>query len=244
LGEVAVNDAGFTSQRQGSTGTGTVLKNLVESWQLGMQGEPGALLGVGASAAARSQDILQIDRTYLVCAGSDGLIIVDQHAAHERILYEQFKAALEKELATGSAVALEPAVLLPVSAAQLLLLEKLQPTLQEIGFELESFGSNTVKISAVPAVVADRDLAQLLSEILDDLAAGQPVAEVDRATHRTLAYVACRSAIKAGDYLPLEQRRELLEKLSQTPNHFTCPHGRPTILNWSVTELEKLFKRR
>ncbi|HYD35721.1 MAG TPA: DNA mismatch repair endonuclease MutL [Vitreimonas sp.] len=203
------------------------LKNLVTTWQLGDQGT----------------EVLQVLRTYLITETVQGMIMVDQHAAHERILYNQFLAAYEAEFSYQPQTLLSPQVI-TLTAAEYALFEEHLATFSKLGFEMEPYGYHTLLISQVPRFFQDRDLTTLIHEVIDELKLGQPVAGVDSVAQRTLAYLACRSAVKAGDVLTPDQRRELLIKLANTEHRFTCPHGRPTTIIMSQQELEKLFKRR
>ncbi len=214
--------------RKASSATESVLHQLVDPWKV----------------STEKPTILQLEYTYLVTITKQGVILVDQHAAHERILYNQFLAALEKEQEHPKVHELSPAYILklPVTESQVLF-ENLE-TLAGIGFEIDEFGPQTFKVNAVPQILADRKIDQLLNEIIGDLIEHGAVKGVDSVAKRTVAYVACRSAIQAGEVLTESQRRLLLEKLAETTDSFTCPHGRPTTITFSISDLEKLFKRR
>lgn len=213
--------------------TGSALKALTEPWRVGSD-QP-------------LTDIVQLELTYLIAPTPQGLIMVDQHAAHERILYEQFKAVWEGIQASPSSqglVTLEPPQILEYSVLDSELLNDNLEVFTKIGFELEPFGLHSFKLSQVPALVSQRNYHHLIQEVLDDLHHHTGTLHVDTVTDRTLAFLACRSAIKAGDFLTLDQRRSLLAKLATTPNHATCPHGRPTLITITLAEFETLFKRR
>lgn len=217
--------------RSASALTSTLLKELTQAWRVGSDQTP--------------LEINQVLLTYLVTATPAGLVVMDQHAAHERILYEQFKATYAAASSHQPATTrLEPPVTLSLSPPDSQLLEAQLEVFATLGFEIEPFGSHTFKISQVPTLLADRPLRTLFQEILEDLQTGDSKVIVDSVTERTLAYLACRSAVKAGDYLTPDQRRSLFEKLAATPNHTTCPHGRPTLLTMTKAELEQMFKRR
>lgn len=217
------------SDRTQSLSTSQMLKELVTSWQLQPQ---------------TTQPILQIHLTYLVATTEQGLVLIDQHAAHERILFEQYKAAYQTQTQAESLVtALTPPVVMTLSLSEAALLEENLETISQLGFSIEPFGTTSFKITTVPSLVSDHDLVITMKDLLDDLAEHQPLAGIDRATDRTLAYLACRHAIKAGAFLSLDQRQELITKLAETPQNATCPHGRPVSITYSQTDLEKLFKR-
>jgi DNA mismatch repair protein MutL len=218
--------------RQASDLTHDLLRQSAEPWKF--------------TESVEQTPIFQLHNTYLVMQTDEGMIMIDQHAAHERILYEQYKQELEKTDSTGGSASyqLPHPLLLRFSQADYQTLEAHFSTLTQIGFTTEPFGENTLRVTSVPPSLKDRNLQRLFNEFIDDLIQEKPIKSVDSLAHRTLAYLACRNAIQAGDPLTLEQRQELLEKLNQTPNRYTCPHGRPTTVTWEKKDLEKLFKRR
>ncbi|HEX7017968.1 MAG TPA: DNA mismatch repair endonuclease MutL [Patescibacteria group bacterium] len=188
--------------------------------------------------------ISQIHHTYISIPTDQGLILIDQHAAHERILYEQFLSSYHQLQAQSHRQPLDQALLIELPPAQATLLEQQMPLLAELGFEIEAFDDSTFKIVAVPSLLADRNLKRLFDELLADLDANPLRSAIDDVALRTIAYLACRSAIMAGDPLSLADMTGLIEKLEQTPHNGTCPHGRPTKIIISLTELEKMFGRK
>ena len=179
------------------------------------------------------------------------MFIADQHAVHERILFEQFKEALLSH--TFSSFTLPEPLIIELTLPQTLLLEQHIETFNELGFSLELFGARTFKLSRVPEILKNRDHKKHILEVLYDLENNsfKTIEEndkaqekfIDRETERTLAYLACRSAIKAGDPLSPLERKRLIEKLLESDTPYTCPHGRPTHIKLSLTELDRLFKR-
>jgi len=194
--------------------------------------------------ATRARTILQVHHTYLITENAAGLLMVDQHAAHERLLYQQFVELFQTELAQQEQVKLEQPFLLRLSPSMSQLLTEHLETFQQLGYEVNTFGTNTFNITAVPKLLQERSSQHIFESVLSDIRQGIAVPEVEQFTHRTLAYLACRSAIKAGDPITEEQAQILLEKLEKTPYAFSCPHGRPTIHSISWKEMEKLFHRR
>lgn len=224
-----VHDVVDALDRTASSATQSVLKQLVEPWKV----------------TTEKPVILQLDFTYLITLTKAGLLIIDQHAAHERILYNQFLAALESdENRAKSAVNLPAPVTITLSQSDSQTLTENLVTLQNLGLEIDEFGQQTFRVTKVPAIMADRSIPQLLNEIIGDLTAEKMVKEVDTVAQRTVAYLACRTAVQAGDVLTESQRQLLFEKLAVTEHSFTCPHGRPTTITFSIRDLEKLFKRR
>jgi DNA mismatch repair protein MutL len=188
-----------------------------------------------------ADEIAQIHNTYLIAQTSKGLIIADQHAAHERILFEQFKEALMNRNA-AQYILPEP-LIFELSFHETLALEQQIDILNRLGFSLELFGARTFKLSSVPDFLKERDYKKHILEVLHDIEHGT-AKTLDRETERTLAYLACRSAIKACDPLAHAERKRLIEKLLESNVPYTCPHGRPTHIELSSSELDRMFKRK
>ena len=181
----------------------------------------------------------QLHGTYIIAEGPDGLYLIDQHAAHERVLLEQLMVQYERA-AVDAQVLLEPLVV-ELTSAQLAVLEDYQEELRQLGFQLEPFGGSAVAIRAVPAVMHRRSPNTTLLAILDELASG------GRGTSRLEALAistACHSAIRAGQELTLAEMRELVRQLEECTAPRACGHGRPTMLHLSQQELERQFARR
>jgi DNA mismatch repair protein MutL len=181
----------------------------------------------------------QVQGTYIVCEGPDGVYFVDQHAAHERVLYEQ---VLAQRAAGGVARQrlLEPRTI-DLGGRRLQLLQEHAAELAALGFEVEPFGDATALLRALPAGLTRADPTRALVELLDALADPTPTADgLDRAA----ATVACHSAVRAGDSLSTELMRELIERLETTDVGRFCPHGRPTVVRLPVSQLERDFGRR
>lgn len=184
----------------------------------------------------------QIGATYIVAEGPEGMFLIDQHAAHERILYEQYMLQRSRE---GEAVAkqhlLEP-LTLHVGARLTGLVAVYLETLQRIGFEIEPFGGDAFLVRAVPAVLAGEDPLRVLEEIVAALAERRNL--VNENVEATLVKMVCkRAAIKAGQLLSDLEMQELVRQLEQCQSPRTCPHGRPTMIQLSASELEKAFGR-
>jgi DNA mismatch repair protein MutL len=183
----------------------------------------------------------QVGQTYIVAEGPQGLYLIDQHAAHERVLYEQTMAGRDEQAVTSQTL-LEP---LPLDLDPLLagvLAEQLE-LLNEVGFALEPFGGTSFLLRAVPSFLNVPDVRAAVVDILEMLRQGDdPLAA--QAEERLVAAVCKRAAIKAGQTLSLEEMQQLVRQLEQCESPRTCPHGRPTVLHFSVEQLEKEFGRR
>ncbi len=181
----------------------------------------------------------QANQTFIIAEGPQGLYMIDQHAAHERVLFDRFDLQLEAgEVQTQPL--LEPASV-AISAAQMLALDENQHLLASAGFDLEPFGSDACLIRAVPALAGRAGPAQLVSEVLTEL---ENLPEPAAARERALAAMACQAAVKAGATLDVQEMRELVSQLERTPRPDTCPHGRPTMIHLSHSQLEREFGRR
>ena len=183
----------------------------------------------------------QVGQTYVVAEGPQGMYLIDQHAAHERVLYEQMMAQHARRDVTSQAL-LEPLVLDldPLLAG---VLDEHLGALNQLGFQFEPFGGASFLLRAVASVLVVPDIQAALVDILELLRQGDdPLA--DQAEERLIAAVCKRAAIKAGQTLSLEEMQELVRRLEQCESPRTCPHGRPTVLHFSVEQLEKEFGRR
>jgi DNA mismatch repair protein MutL len=191
----------------------------------------------------------QLLGTYLVLEEKGGLVLVDQHAAHERVLFERLRAAwladgVERQaLLLPAAVEMEPAAAEALAAGTALAVQ--------LGFEVEPFGPASVVVRAVPALLADRDPAALVRDLAEELRAAQAVGggldaspRLLASSERWFATLACHSARRAGDVLDPREQRALLEALDTIPWAPTCPHGRPVAVPLSLAEIERRFGRR
>jgi DNA mismatch repair protein MutL len=183
----------------------------------------------------------QVGASYLVAEGPDGLYLIDQHAAHERILFE----ALMSEREQGDLHAqtlLEPDVV-ELTPAQFALIEDQLGSLQRLGFEVEVFGQRAFKVRAIPDLLTGLNPADALRVLVEDFEEDEDplAAEIEE---KIAARVCKRAAIKAGQVLSLEEQRHLIRQLEQCASPRTCPHGRPTMIHLSVDALERQFGRR
>lgn len=183
----------------------------------------------------------QVMNTYLVCESSDGLILIDQHAAHERIVYEKLKNRSAGRN-TGVQKLLVPETV-ELGFREAGILRKLLPDFQALGLEIEPFGGETFVVKAVPSLLAEREIQPLILEITEKLAAGELSPGLDQALDECLKIMACHSSIRARQDLTEKQFEGLLKELDECENPSHCPHGRPTWIQWNVRELEKLFNR-
>jgi DNA mismatch repair protein MutL len=182
----------------------------------------------------------QLGTTYIVAEGPRGMVLLDQHAAHERVLFERFLAERERSDVASQAL-LEPALVELGPDAADLLAEEMEP-LSQLGFEIESFGGSTMLVRSLPAIVAEDEPGQVLEDVAAALLTGdEPLAvSVEEAVARR---VCKRAAVKAGQVLEQSEMRELILALEQCENPRTCPHGRPTMIHLTVEQLAREFGR-
>ena len=190
---------------------------------------------------ANCEAIGQVARCYIVAQSGTDLYIVDQHAAHERILFDRLNAYAEKIPAQGLLIHL----VLKFDSREAALIEKNLSVLSELGFTLEPSGENEFRLTEVPLDAADTDAENLLREVIAKIFEGLNEADdlAKKIRQSVLATTACKAAIKAGQELNLRQMQILLNDLATTPHPHTCPHGRPTIIKFSSGDLAKMFKR-
>ncbi|MBI2917050.1 MAG: DNA mismatch repair endonuclease MutL [Chloroflexi bacterium] len=180
----------------------------------------------------------QIASTYIVAEGPDGVYLVDQHAAHERVLYEQLRSQQKRRQPQVQGM-LQPATVELSPHSRDSGLEEQRAALAAYGFDIEHFGDRTYLVRSVPAVLAGKDVARVLPDLLDTLKAGSPGDWADAIA----ISLACHGAVKAGQSLGDQEMRGLLRELEACESPRTCPHGRPIMLHLSQAQLEREFGR-
>ena len=183
----------------------------------------------------------QVNNSFIVAVNGEGLWIIDQHVAHERILFEQhLRARREGEL--GGQRMLVP-LIVELNPRQLATLEEIGEELRANGFEAERMGSRNVAIQAAPAGITSGDAEKLLCEILDGIARENQAVSIDSLQSKIAASTSCHAAIKVNTPLDGAKMEWLLGELAKTEYPMSCPHGRPVVLRYSVREIERAFKR-
>jgi DNA mismatch repair protein MutL len=183
----------------------------------------------------------QIGSTYIVAEGPDGLYLIDQHAAHERVLFEKLMAQHDKKSIPSQALLTPEVVTLPPQSAKMLT-SQLQ-FLNHFGFEVEEFGTNTFQVRAMPVLFAGGDPSSALRALVEDFEEDE--APLQSEVEAKLAARVCkRLAVKGGQVLTSEEQRALLNDLEACNSPRTCPHGRPTMIHLSVDALERQFGRK
>jgi DNA mismatch repair protein MutL len=183
----------------------------------------------------------QVHDTYILCESTEGLILIDQHAAHERIIFDQLKNRSQASKKSAQKLLIPETIDLGYREAKIL--EELLPDLNELGLEIEPFGGNTFVVKSVPALLENKEVKPLVIEIVEKMAQIGFTSGLEKAMDQCLILMACHGAIRANQKLSVEQIKGLLDQLDQCDQPSNCPHGRPTWISWSIKDLEKSFKR-
>ena len=192
------------------------------------------------TASPRLVGMQVLDR-YLISETEDGLVVIDQHALHERVLYEQIREkVLSGTMETQSLLVPEP---VDLSAAEVAAVLDAKELLSKLAVEVESFGGNTILVSSYPAMLANWSPAELLRNLADQLLSGGKAPDARDLLDELLHMISCKAAIKAGDRLTHDEISALLEQRETVQDSHHCPHGRPTSLVFSREDLDKQFKR-
>lgn len=191
-------------------------------------------------AKKKHRIIGQLFKTYWLVEYEDKMFIVDQHAAHEKVLYERTMATLQEKEYTSQTIS--PPIILSLDANEILMLEKHKDAIAKMGYEVESFGGKEYMISAVPANLFKIDMKDLFIEMLDDFSnlTGRETPEL---ILEKVASMSCKAAVKGNQNISFMEFDALVEELLTLENPYNCPHGRPTIISMTKYEIEKKFKR-
>lgn len=182
----------------------------------------------------------QLFKTYWLIEFEDKLYIIDQHAAHEKVLYEKTMARLANKDFTSQRIS--PPIVMTLDARECEMLEKYRPQIEQFGYEVEHFGGKEYMISAIPDNLFNIDMKDLFIEMLDDFSNATGRQTPDIITEK-VASMSCKAAVKGNDKLTLPKINKLIDELLSLDNPYNCPHGRPTIISMSKYEIEKKFKR-
>jgi DNA mismatch repair protein MutL len=183
----------------------------------------------------------QFRETYLLCEAKEGLVLIDQHAAHERIAYERLKKGLAAVGNSTQRLLVSETVEMGFREAQIL--ERLMPQLSALGLAIEPFGGTTFVVNAVPSLLAGRAMGPILIEMTEKIADCGTGAGLEKVLDECLMLLACHSVIRANQPLARQQAETLLQQLDRCEHPGHCPHGRPTWIIYSEKELQKAFQR-
>ena len=181
-------------------------------------------------------------KTYIILEIGNEMYILDQHAAHERIMYEKVKKNYYSETNKDSQMLLLPDII-TLTHKEMDIAKDNMKMFEQAGFSLEEFGENTIKLTGVPTVCIDLDTKELFLETLDEINTVARTAKQEK-EEKFIATVACKAAVKANMALTKEEVESLMDKLLQLPNPFTCPHGRPTVIKMTKYDIERKFARK
>ena len=181
-------------------------------------------------------------KTYIILEIGNEMYILDQHAAHERIMYEKVKKNYYSDTNKDSQMLLLPDVI-TLTHKEMDIAKENMTMFEQAGFSLEEFGENTIKLTGVPTVCIDLDTKELFLETLDEINTVARTAKQEK-EEKFIATVACKAAVKANMALTKEEVESLMDKLLQLPNPFTCPHGRPTVIKMTKYDIERKFARK
>ncbi len=192
-------------------------------------------------AVSAGFQLAQMNNAYIICEKEDGFDIIDQHAIHERILYEKIKKDLNSRHPVSQRLLMP--VMIEVSAAQEQILRGQLPFLAELGFNAEEFGKRSIKIDMIPAYLDKVDIARLIKDMLSEIAEVGKAAAQKEVAERLLKIMACRAAVKQGDKLDRLGMKRLVNEWRRLPQPYTCPHGRPAVIEMKKSKLDKQFRR-
>jgi DNA mismatch repair protein MutL len=205
---------------------------------LRVEAEPAAELIDRPLGAARAQ----VHETYIVAQTRDGLVIVDQHAAHERIVYEKLKAAIEKA-GVARQILLIPEIV-ELDEADVERLVARAEELARFGLVLEAFGPGAVALRETPSLLGEIDGTGLIRDLAEHISEWDETLPLERRLMQVASSMACHGSVRAGRWLKPEEMNALLREMEATPNSGQCNHGRPTYVELKLTDIERLFGRR
>jgi DNA mismatch repair protein MutL len=184
----------------------------------------------------------QLHATYIVAQNADGIVLVDQHAAHERLIYEGIKADLLGDGVASQGLLLPEVIELDEGEAALL--AERGEELAQLGLGLEAFGPGAVVVRSTPALLGEVEVGALIRDLVDDLKELDQTAVLAERLAEVCGTLACHSSVRAGRRLALDEMNALLRQMEATPNSGQCTHGRPTYVELKLEDVEKLFGRR
>ncbi len=182
----------------------------------------------------------QVFETYWIVEMDNKMYVIDQHAAHEKVKYERLIKQFEKGRVNSQM--LNPPIIVTLSKAEEAVVKKYEDNFKKIGFEIEQFGGNEYSIREIPTDLFGLTPVEYFHDLLDELMNDKLSRNIDSVDHR-IATMACKSAVKGNNRLSFDEARTLIDELLTLDNPFNCPHGRPTIVSFSKSEVEKMFKR-
>lgn len=189
----------------------------------------------------RKIPLVQYHQTYIAAQTQHGIVFFDQHASHERILFEKLTEEFNKLVKSQKSLRLKNPLTLNILKSEQMLIAEYQKVFEKLGFRFSRHLNN--KITHIPSLLRDRNIEEVIKNLCVYIEKDLPTPTIDQVSQEMLAFLACRAAVKAGDILEQKAMKSIITKLETTKNNATCPHGRPTRIFYSMTELNRLFKR-
>ena len=186
--------------------------------------------------------IAQFNENYIISQNDDGIVIIDQHAAHERLVYEKLKKQIKDNKIEIQAL-LVPEIL-ELSEAEILILLEYKDKLSDYGLKIDQFGINSIAVQEIPAILNSENIKKLIFDILDELTDLENSDTLEKKINAVLSRIACHGSIRSGRMLRTEEMNSLLREMENTPNSGQCNHGRPTHISIRMGDIERLFGRR
>ncbi len=186
--------------------------------------------------------VVQIANSYIVAESDEGLILIDQHAAHEKVRFEELMDQFENQQKSVQPLLVPQNI--ELSGEEAVLIEDNLSIFEDLGFQIENFGGKTFIIYAVPLFLAKEAVDEVVKGVLDDLINQKSPSKLQGRTEEILTYMSCRSAIKFGQKLNMPEMEALIDQMETLKRPYTCPHGRPTMIKLTLSELEKMFGRK
>ena len=185
----------------------------------------------------------QIHENYIIAQSDEGLVIVDQHAAHERLVYERFKTQMDTGKIESQGL-LVPEIIDMDETRSNLLIEH-QEMMQKLGLEVEIFGAGSIAVQAIPAIMSGKvNIKELLNDIIDEISEHDTAQKLEKSIHEILSTMACHGSVRSGRRMNADEMNALLRQMEETDNAAHCNHGRPTFIKLELKDIEKLFGRR
>jgi len=185
----------------------------------------------------------QLHENYIVAQTSEGMVIVDQHAAHERLVYERFKRQVEERGVEKQGLLSPEIIQLEESEAERLI--GFAENLSKLGLEIEPFGAGAIAVQAIPALLGTRpNIEQLIRDLADEITERDSAQGLEERLNDILSTMACHGSVRSGRRMNVDEMNALLRQMEATPLSGQCNHGRPTSITLSLTDIEKLFGRR
>lgn len=185
--------------------------------------------------------LVQLHNSYIVCSQGESLVLIDQHAAHERIRYTEILEDFANKKKSSQPLLMP--LQIELSHSEAAILKENSELLDELGFDIEEFGGTTFSVYCVPSYMVSHNIEKVIRGLIDDFADNARKGDFEKRKERSLIYMACRSAVKFGDPLSREEQVKLVNRLQEIDLPYTCPHGRPTMLKMTMEELGRKFGR-